>query len=397
MPTIHRARRSPRRAVLLAPPGLLLTATLAVASSHREAPKITELPEVDGTDFYLFRSYEPGREDFVTVIANYLPLQDPYGRPNYFSLDPEALYEIHFDNAGDAVEDLTFQFRFVNELQNLVLDISPSGNQQVVPVPLINVGPITAGSKDALNVRESYTVTLARDGRRSGNTAAVTGLSGGSTTFRKPADNIGNKSIADYGTYAAAFVHEIAIPGCAVPGRMFVGQRKDPFVVNLGETFDLVNLDPVGPLDGEIDTLADKNVTSIILELPIECLVASGPVIAGWTTASLRQARVLNPSPTSFTNATVEGGAWTQVSRLAHPLVNEVVIGLIDKDRFNASVPAEDAQFLHYVTHPTLPAILELLFGVTEPTRFPRTDLVQIFLTGVPELNEDGARPRSCA
>src|SRR5262245_41463273 len=105
-------------------------------SSHREAPFVTEHPKVDATDFYLFRSYEPGREGFVTVIADYIPLEAPYGGPNYFFMDPEALYEIHLDTDGDAREDLTFQFRFQNAFQQLALDIGPAGNTRRVPVPL---------------------------------------------------------------------------------------------------------------------------------------------------------------------------------------------------------------------------------------------------------------------
>ena len=159
---------------------------------------------------------------------------------------------------------------------------------------------------------------------------------------------------------------------------MFVGQRKDPFVVNLGETFDLINLsNPLGPVDGEKDSLADKNVTSLILELPKSCLTNGSPVIAGWTTASQFQ-----------------GTNIVQVSRLGQPLVNEVVIGLKDKDTFNASQPKDDAQFAKYVTNPTFPALLELLFssaGVRAPTNFPRTDLVTVFLTGVPGLNQTTA------
>lgn len=382
-----------RRIAILA---LLAIAALAVersatASSHREAPAITERPKVDATDFYMFRSYESGRAGYVTVIANYLPLQDPYGGPNYFSLDPEALYEIHFDNDGDAIEDLTFQFRFINTLRGIVLDIGPPENQRTVAVPLRNVGPFGAGDTASVNVIEQYEVAIVRDGRRSGNKAAVTNAADGSATFAKPLDYIGEKSIPDYEGYVAPYIYTIDIPGCEEPGRVFVGQRKDPFVVNLGETFDLVNLDPTGPVDGETDSLADKNVTSLVLELPIACLVDSNPVIAGWTTASLRQARVLNPSPTSFSDSAVEGGAWTQVSRLGNPLVNEVAIGLPDKDRFNASHPSGDAQFLDYVTHPTLPALLEVLFSVPAPTLFPREDLVQVFLTGVPDLNQDGS------
>ncbi|MDX1252657.1 MAG: DUF4331 family protein [Gammaproteobacteria bacterium] len=148
---------------------------------------------------------------------------------------------------------------------------------------------------------------------------------------------------------------------------MFVGQRKDPFVVNLGEIFDLINTNPLGPVDGEADDLADKNVTSFILEIPANCLASNGdPAIGGWTTASVRQARLVRPNP-GFDRPAIEGGAWTQVSRLGMPLVNELVIGLKDKDKFkdkfNASKPMNDAQFADYVTNPTLPALIGILYS----------------------------------
>ncbi|MEZ5450228.1 MAG: DUF4331 family protein [Thiolinea sp.] len=143
-------------------PTLALAAlTLAIsgaaqASSHREAPFITENPKVDATDFYAFRSYEAGREGYVTLIANYNPLQDPYGGPNYFSLSPDALYEIHIDNSGDAMEDLTFQFRISNQLGNDGKGITlPIGGKDIA-VPLKNVGPVTDMDSSALNFRESY-------------------------------------------------------------------------------------------------------------------------------------------------------------------------------------------------------------------------------------------------
>ncbi len=153
-----------RRSHVLAALPLLVLATQIDASSHREAPFITEQPKVDGTDFYLFKSYEPGREGFVTLIANYQPLQDAYGGPNYFYMDPNALYEIHLDNNGDANEDLTFQFRFQNNLKGLTV---PVGGQDVA-VPLMNIGGINAGpdGKLALNIEERYSITLVRACRR---------------------------------------------------------------------------------------------------------------------------------------------------------------------------------------------------------------------------------------
>ena len=360
----------------------------AFASSHREAPFIAGAPKVDGTDFYMFRSYEPGRSDFVTFIANYNPLQDAYGGPNYFTLDPKALYEIHIDNNGSGKADLTFQFRFTNTYKNLTVN---AGGQNVA-VPLTNIGPVdTAGAN--LNLTQSYTIEVVRGDPRTGVRDAVTNATLGGQTFYKPVDNIGMKSIANYPAYAASFIYSAAIPGCPTPARVFVGQRKDGFVVNLGEIFDLVNLNPVGPRDGAPNTIPDKNVTSIALELPIGCLTGGNdPVIGAWTTASLRQARVLEPEPEHSDDGDgvrIHGGAWTQVSRLGMPLVNEVVIGLPDKNRFNASAPSHDAQFLTYVTNPSLPVLLNALFGsAAVPPGTPRNDLVTIFLTGVKGLNQ---------
>ena len=361
-----------------------------VVSSHREAPAITETPKVDGTDFYFFRSYETGREGFVTLVADYIPLQDPYGGPNYFLLDPEARYEIHLDNDGDAQADITFRFQFRNELQDVQLAIGPDGAQKQVSIPLINVAPIGAGDIAGLNVQEFYTLDVVMQKGKKKVTLPILDADTQEAEFRKPVDNIGNKSIPDYEAYAAAHVYDIALPDSEEVGRVFVGQRKDPFVVNLGETFDLVNLDPLGDPSGNADDLADANVTSLILEVPISFLVEESPILGGWTTASLPKSRVLVKKPT-FDAPTKEKGKYMQVSRLGSPLVNEVVIGLKDKDLFNSSLPEDDAQFLDYVDYPTLPALLEALFGVTAPTQCPRTDLEQAFLTGVTGLNANGS------
>ncbi|WP_322399872.1 DUF4331 domain-containing protein [Massilia luteola] len=366
----------------------------AQASSHREAPFITKQPKVDATDFYMFRSYEPGREGFVTLIANYVPLQDPQAGPNYFMMDPDALYEIHIDNNGDAREDITFQFRFQNANKDAQLTVG--GKKVSIPL-VINGGAIADPNASGANVRETYTVNVVRGDRRSGQRSPVTNATDGGAAFDKPLDNIGNKSIPNYAAYAAKHVYTVNVPGCSTPARMFVGQRKDPFVVNLGETFDLINIKaPATEFAANAekaakDDLAGKNVTSIELEVAASCLMAGGdPVIGGWTTASMRQARLLNPAPAGA-GASKEGGAWTQVSRLGMPLVNEVVIGLKDKDRFNASKPMNDAQFADYVTNPTLPALIEILYGnagAKAPTNFPRNDLVTAFLTGVKGLNQ---------
>ena len=380
----------------------------SLASSHREAPFITTSPKADGSDFYMFRSYEGvaangtgGRSDYVTLIANYQPLQGPYGGPNYFSMDPNALYEIHVDNNGDANEDITFQFRFNNKLNNVSL---PIGNKTVA-IPLIQAGTVSNLNDANLNLSETYSVNIVRGDRRKGTSAAVTKATG-SASFEKPVDYIGVKTLgntAAYATYADKHVHSIKIPGCPAgkdTGKVFVGQRQEGFAVNLGPIFDLVNAplavitDPTKINVAAANSIQDSNVTSIALEVHKDCLTAgTETVIGGWTTASLRQGRLLSGKPASGHQSSEKvGGAWTQVSRLGMPLVNEVVIGLKDKDKFNASKPNGDGQFLDYVTNPTLPALLGLVLAgnpaALAPTNLPRTDLATVFLTGITGVNK---------
>ncbi|MEN9630148.1 MAG: hypothetical protein RJA10_3376 [Pseudomonadota bacterium] len=394
-PSPRQRRTLPLLGALCAALAATFTAGPLQASSHREAPGITTLPKVDGTDVYAFASYEPGRSGFVTLIANYLPLQDAYGGPNYFKLDPNALYEIHVDNNGDAREDLSFQFRFQNDLKAIAL---PIGNK-MVPIPLTQAGTVSDRNAAALNVNEKFSVSLVRGDRRTGAAQPLSMVQGGSRLFDKPSDNIGTKTIPDYAAYAARHIHEVIVPGCATPARLFVGQRKDPFAVNLGAIFDLVNAplavitDPA-LINAAPNTIDDKNVTTLALEVHKSCLLAPGstdPVIGVWSTASVRQSQLANAAPPrGYQTGFNTGGGWVQVSRLGMPLVNEVVIGLPDKDRFNASRPEADGQFADYVTHPTLPALLEIALNIpgTAPTNFPRTDLVTTFLTGISGVNQ---------
>jgi hypothetical protein len=383
---------------------------VASASSHREAPFVTKNPKVDGTDFYMFNSYEAGRGAFTTIIANYQPFQDSWGGPNYFNMDPDALYEIMLDNTGDAKEDLTFQFQFSSVLANsgagIGLPIGAKG--AAVPIPLVAAGQIDGtGGMANQNVLESYTVNLVTGPRRTGKVAAVKNVGGGSTptVFAKPMDNIGSKTFGDYATYAQSFIYDVTIPGCSTPGRVFVGQRADPFAVNIGPIFDLVDA-PVGVITGGTDNanrnlvpnpLQCKNVSTIALELPTSCITTTtGPskgIIGGWTTASVRQARVINPTAT-YAEPTVEGGPWAQVSRLGMPLVNEIVVGLPDKDGFNSSEPENDAKnvaLVNYASYPTLPALVQLLFPAAVAPPTPRTDLVEVFALGVTGVNANGA------
>ena len=383
-----------------------LTAVSAQASSHREAPSITERPKVDSTDFYLFSSYEAGRAGFVTLIANYQPFQDPYGGPNYFKMDPNALYEIHVDNDGDARENITFQFQFKNNFKHIKV---PIGNQ-MVGIPLTQQGGVSQPNDPALNVNEQYTVNIVRGDRRTGVVSVLTKTTGGAV-FDKPSDYIGTKTLgnkAAYDTYAGKHLYEVNIPGCAIVGRVFVGQRQEAFAVNLGPIFDLVNVplsvitNPALINAAAANSIQNKNVTSLALEVHKSCLTQGNEtVIGGWQSASIRQSQLANPNPpTGHGTAVSAGGAWVQVSRLGMPLVNEVVIGLGDKDKFNASLPRNDGQFATYVTNPTLPFLIDLVLqgdpnypgANIAPTNFPRTDLLNTFLTGIrTNLGPNGA------
>lgn len=360
----------------------------AHASSHREAPFLTNAPKVDGTDFYMFRSYAPGRDGYVTMIANFIPFQDPQGGPNFYQFDQNALYEIHVDNNGDAKEDITFQFRFKSESKGQTV---PAGTMST-KIPLMYSGQITGVNSAKLNVRETYTIDMVTGNRRAGARTHLAAASGGATTFDKPLDNVGEKTFPNgYEAYANLHTYDIAMGTCGT-GRVFVGQRKEPFYIAVGKIFDLFNLDPLGPeVSGNKNDLENKNVSSIAMEVPIACLATSAdPVIGAYATASLRLGRLINPAPgAGLNNATKEGGAWTQVSRLGMPLVNEVIIGLDDKDRFNSSKPIDDKQFANYVTNPALPTVVESLFpSAKAPTNFPRTDLVAAFLTGIAGVNQ---------
>ncbi len=398
LPMPRRSARLPARTrtalTTLSAVCLAIAALPVGASSHREAPSVALTPKIDGTDFYMFNSYENGRGDYVTLIANYQPLQDAYGGPNYFKMDPNALYEIHVDNNGDAREDLTFQFRFQNPFKAIAL---PIGNQ-MVPIPLTQAGTVSAPNAPALNVNEKFTLNVVRGDRRTGTVAAVTNAANGSATFDKPSDNIGVKTIPNYAAYAGQHLYTVNIPGCAMPARVFVGQRQESFAVNLGVIFDLVNApvsvitDPTLINAAAANSIQDKNVTTLAVEVPKSCLTqGKEPVIGGWTSASVRQSQIVNANPPrGHQTSTSYGGAWVQVSRLGMPLVNEVVIGLPDKDRFNAGVPGNDGSFATYVTHPTLPALLEIALDLpgTAPTNLPRQDLVTTFLTGIAGVNQ---------
>jgi hypothetical protein len=363
---------------------VLLAPILTFASSHREAPLITEDPTMDNTDVYVFRS--PDAPDTVTIIANYIPLEEPANGPNFYNFSPAGVYEIHVDNNGDAKEDITWQFRFRTEVRD------PS-------TFLYNTGPVlTLGDAD-LNVRQFYTVTRVNGLRRGGTTTSL------GNAFQVAPPNIGPKSTPDYAALANAAIYNLPNNG----GRVFAGPRDDSFFVDIGSIVDLLTLRPVQQLhrvppiaqsaDG-VDGLKGYNVHTIAIQVPIAQLVAGGnvpgaptasnAVIGVWASSSRSRVTVLN---TGATRRQTIGGL-AQVSRLGMPLVNEVVLSLAFKDIFNASEPAGDAPlftsnetFRNRVLDPETAKLMNALYGIDVPPA-PRNDLVQVFLTGLPGANQ---------
>ena len=329
------------------------------ASSHREAPLTAQDPTADNTDVYAFVS--PDEPDKVTLIANFIPFQKPDGGPNFYQFDPNVVYEIHIDNNGDAVEDITYQWRFTTEVRNPATF-------------LYNTGTVTTLDDPDLNVRQFYRLTRIDGPRRTGT---VTELSG---RLPVPPPNIGPRSTPDYGGIGGAIQQ---LPGNI---RVFAGQRDEGFYVDLG-IFDLLG---VGSGQTE-DSTAGFNVSSLAIQVPKSALARGGTtpvnandpnaIIGVWSTASRFATRTLTPGGQTHT------GALVQVSRLGNPLVNEAVIDLARKDAFNGIEPTSDAVALDRVTDPEVPKLLKLIFNVDSPPA-PRNDLVTIFLTGIPGLNQ---------
>jgi hypothetical protein len=339
-------------------------------SSHREAPEISKDPVADSTDVYAFVS--PDKPSTVTLIANYVPLEGPAGGPNFFEFGDDVLYEIHIDTQGHSEANITYQFRFQTQL----------------PDPgtfLYNTGPITSLTSPTWNRRQTYSVTRI-DSR--GTHQLGTGLI-------CPPCNIGPLSTPDYAAaLAQPAVH--ALPG---GGRVFAGQRAEGFYVDLGSIFDLLDLRPFQNLQVYAKALGFKaapgvnttkflNVHSIALQVPISEVTAKGrPVIGIWTTASRQRATILD----SETGGHICSGPFTQVSRLANPLVNEVINPLGVKDFWNTQPPAGDKRFAKYVAQPEVAALLPALYPGVFPNlakldaaKTARADLEAILLTGIP-------------
>ncbi|HJQ85328.1 MAG TPA: DUF4331 domain-containing protein [Candidatus Binatia bacterium] len=342
-------------------------ASTALASSHREAPLISQDPNADNTDVYAFVS--PDRPDTVTFVANYIPLEEPAGGPTFTAFGDDVLYAINVDNDGDGEEDVSYRFRFRTTIRN-------------EDSFLYNTGPITSLDDPAWNMPQTYTVTRVERG-----TGAVIGRD-----LATPPVNVGPRSTPNYETLAAAAVHEL--PGGI---RVFAGQRDDPFFVDLGSVFDLAGLRPfngahllpLAPGPG-VDGVGGYNTHTIALQVPIAQLTRrhrtpSGPddpeaVIGVYASASRRKVRILRGDGSIQNEA-----PWVQVSRLAEPLINELIIPLGKKDFWNRSDPAEDEQFASFYRTPEIATLVNVLYPTLPDTRTTgRDDLVLILLTGVP-------------
>lgn len=349
---------------------LTIAANPALASSHAEAPLISMDRFADNTDTYAFRSVEPGREGFVTLIANYIPLQEPSAGPQWFRFDDSVLYEIKIDNNGDGVEDIIYQYQFTT--------LPAVNNDTILGQASVNVDGVISNLNDAdYNLPQTYTVR--RIERQQGRRGQLLGAG-----LRTPPANVGPRVTPNY----EANLGQPAVYNLPNGGKTFAGQRDEYFYIDLG-VFDALNLRSVG-MAGGIDTTKSYNVSTIAIEVPIQELtrtrqVPAGPtasdaVIGVWATASRRTTRVLSAGAQSTS------GDYVQVSRLGNPLVNEVVIPLSLKDAFNSLSPQFDGtipRVVQAVTDPELARLLQAVYGITIPAP-PRNDLVSIFATGIP-------------
>jgi hypothetical protein len=318
------------------------------AASHREAPLIANDPTADITDFFMFRSYEPGKEDKVVLVMD-VTSEEPSSGPNYFNFDPNVLYAFSLDNNMDGVaEDIRFEFQFRSEFRGVPAALGLF-QPYIGSIPAANVPPITAldgPGSEGLGLRQNYTVTMIKGRKR---TIIADGL------FAVPS-NVGPKTMPDYDALAAQGVYQLD-NGM----RVFAGQRDDPFYIDLGAVFDTVNL-----RSPATDMLSGFNVHTIALEVPMTMLTSDKqgvdsehPVLGAYASTSRRSLTVLSGRGQQRTS-----GRWIQIQRLANPLINEAVIGTADKDRWNGTPPHEEYDFIEYYQNLRLATALQLITGI---------------------------------
>jgi hypothetical protein len=326
-----------------------LAPTITQASSHREAPLVAGEPQLDNTDVYAFVS--PDAPSTVTMIANWVPFEEPNGGPNFYPFATDAAYDINIDNDGDARADLIYRWTFTD-------------NYRSRNTFLYNTNVVTSLDDPDLNYLQTYRLEAITE---SGSTVLV-------NNGRVAPSRVGPASMPNYAALSNAAI--TALPG---GGRTFAGQADDPFFLDL-RIFDLFyggNLSEVGQ-----DTVRGYNTNTLAIQIPKSALALKGdatrnPVVGVWSTTSRQRIEVVD----TLNNRTRYGG-WQQVSRLGMPLVNEVVIPVGRKDEFNATAPRNDAKFAQFVTHPEVPGRIRDIYQIPAPAT-PRLDLVEVFLNGV--------------
>lgn len=360
------------------------------ASSHAEAPLISMDRYADNTDVYAFRSSEAGRSGFVTIIANFIPFQDPSGGPQFYRFDDTVLYEIKIDNTGDGVQDITYQFQFTTNTLN---------RNTVLGMNTINVdGQITSLADLDYNMPQTYSVRRIDSSTGSGGQLLASGL-------RMPPSNIGPRTTPNY---EANLAQPAIYPLGSTGGKVFCGQRDEGFFLDLG-VFDAIGYRSVGPTGG-VDSLKGFNVNTIAIEVPIQELTRNNAVPTGATDPNAVIGIFSTTSRGSLRTIAANGtrtqtGTFVQVSRLGNPLVNEVVIPLGLKDAFNSLSPQFDGdipQVVSAVTDPEFPKIVRLAIGmfgtfsggglpVINLPPAPRSDIAAIFVTGIAAGSVPGA------
>ena len=337
----------------------LLTSAFVMASSHSEAPGVGRIPRSDCTDVYAFRS--PDDPNTVTIIANYIPLEEPNSGPNFYQLDELGRYEINIDNNQDAKEDISFEFTFQTNIKN------PNTFLSFLP----GIDSLTSAS---YNMEQSYSVVMVR-GKKNRTTLTTGAIA--------PPPRVGPVTTPNYSPLALNAVYTV---GTNI--KVFVGQRDDPFFADLAAIFDGLTIRELpGNAGGGVDGLGGFNVHSIAIQVPIDQLTRNNTIPSD----PADPAAIMGFWSDSYLPKRIDGnggGKLRQVSRLGSPLVNEVVIPLGDKENWNASDPKNDAQFLSYVTNPELATLLNAIYSISVPPA-PRNDLVEVFLTGVTGLTKD--------
>ncbi len=400
----------------------ILNINIAQASSHRDSAFLAANSPLDGTDLYAFNSYEAGREDFITIITNYQPFQIPGQGPNYYSFDPTAFYEIFIDTDGDAVENHVFRFKFTQLLTNENQGLTMTVDSKKIEFPFINNGAVSNTNATSLARQFGYTIQYFNNGEAYSYNASESVPTKGkyltkaatvtipelvdfddTKTFTVPENNIGSNSIADYDAYASAYIYDAVIPDkkCKTNARVFVGPRQESFKANLSGIYDSASKNLQGSENGSVNEFAGYNTLSIAIEIPKACLNIreKDPVVGIWSTSSTPARRIVKTKSIFSRTTLFSTNAFVQSSRLGNPLVNLMFIGYKDKNLFNTTIPRNDLKkkFDDSISYPALAEYIESKTSLVAPNLFPRTDLQEVFLTGIEGLNKSTGKKNKAA